>query len=238
MLEASALSFSYDHTPVLSGVDIQVERGEIVALLGASGCGKSTLLRVLAGLEALQGGTIRGGDSKDVAFVFQEASLMPWATVEKNVSLPTDLRNQQLFVPMGELLSEVGLSGYEMRYPSSLSGGQRMRVSIARALASNPQLMFLDEPFAALDEILRFQMNELLLRLRDQHALACVFVTHSIYEAAYLADKILIMQGGRIAGQCMPGLDRSLTALEQRNSAAFFKAVNTVESLLAAEEVG
>jgi len=234
MLDASALSFAYENgTPILDDVNVTINKSEIVALLGASGCGKSTLLRVLSGLEDGQGGTIRWHQDKNFSFVFQEPSLMPWATVAENVMLPLKISGAAPESILSPLLAEVGLEGLEGRYPSSLSGGQKMRVSLARALVAEPSLMFLDEPFAALDEILRFQMNELLLKLRREHQLACVFVTHSLYEAAYLADRVLIIGEGKILGSCSPKIDRSLEASAQRSSKKFFLAVDQISTLLA-----
>jgi len=234
MLKATGLSFSYQReVPILSGIDIAVQKGEIVALVGASGCGKSTLLRVLAGLETKQSGHIDWLADKNFSFVFQDAALMPWATVADNVALPFRIAGKKYNEIISTSLAEVGLAGYEQRFPTSLSGGQKMRVSIARALAAEPSVMFLDEPFSALDEILRFQMNELLLRVRSEHDLACIFVTHSIYEAAYLADRVLVMSNGRIIGSYRPMLDRSLSAVEQRTSAEFFEASAQISGLLA-----
>jgi len=233
MLEARSLYFAYPDGPaVLDGVDLNLANGEIVALLGASGCGKSTLLRVLSGLEPLQAGKVDWHEKPDFSFVFQEAALMPWATVANNVALPLTIAHTVNRAQIAEALTEVGLEGFEERYPATLSGGQKMRVSIARALAAKPALMFLDEPFGALDEILRFQMNALLLNVRAQHDLTCLFVTHSIYEAAYLADRVLVMHGGRITDEYKPQLDRSMSASDQRASVAFFGAVKNIGDLL------
>jgi len=234
MLAAQDISFAYnDGVPVLSHVSLSVAKGEIVALLGASGCGKSTLLRVLAGLEGSSGGSVDWSKKERFSFVFQDPSLMPWATVAENTALPLTLAGEQNSSAVTNCLAEVGLKSFEDRYPASLSGGQKMRVSIARAMVSEPGLMFLDEPFGALDEILRFQMNELLLRVRAQHDLACLFVTHSIYEAAYLADRVLVMHSGEIIGECVPGLDRGLSPEVQRSSVPFIAAVTAINHLLA-----
>jgi len=233
MLSASALEFSFHRSqPVLRGIDLKVEQGEIVALLGPSGCGKTTLLRILADLLPLQGGEIQRKAKSDFALVFQEPSLMPWCTVEDNVALPLKLAGKDNSLLVRRALDEVGLQDFSARKPSELSGGQKMRVSIARALVSEPALLFLDEPFAALDEILRFKMNDLLLKLRSVHQLACVFVTHSVYEASYLADRILVMQGGKVSGAIVPSLDRSLKPAQQRASEAFHAAVGQVSALL------
>jgi NitT/TauT family transport system ATP-binding protein len=233
MLNGVSISFSYGGGPlILDGVDLTVGQGEIVALVGASGCGKSTLLRVLAGLEVMQAGETIWTGREALAFVFQDAALMPWATVAENVALPLRVKGKVDAGAVDKALAEVGLVGLAKRYPAGLSGGQRMRVSIARALVAAPALMFLDEPFAALDEILRFQMNALLLKLRAEHDLGCLFVTHSLYEAAYLADRVLVMQEGRIIGSHSPALDRGLLAEDQRTSPAFFAATKHIASLL------
>lgn len=240
MLEASELSFSYgSDAAVLQDVSLSVGEGEIVALLGPSGCGKSTILRLLSGLLAPDSGTIAWaqGGQPDLAFVFQDAALMPWATVSDNISLPHVLKGQGRSEPdIKHLLGLVNLFGLEDRYPATLSGGQRMRVSIARALASNPTMLFLDEPFAALDEILRFQMNELVLALQNAQGFSCLFVTHSLYEAAYLSDRILVMREGDIKGEICPGLDRTLAPEEQRASPAFMEAVKSVAAILSETE--
>jgi NitT/TauT family transport system ATP-binding protein len=233
MIEGKGLSFSYaDELPVIAGVDISVRKSEIVALLGASGCGKSTLLRLIAGLLEPNSGSVVAEVEVRKGFVFQEPSLMPWASVFENVALPMRLEGVQAGKAVNEALRAVDLEDFTDRQPSALSGGQKMRVSIARALAASPDLILLDEPFAALDEILRFQMNELLLEIKEQRDLACIFVTHSIYEAAYLADRVLVMKNGVIAGQVVPGLDRSMSPNEQRNCPAFFGSAQQVTALL------
>ena len=233
MLDARSLCFSYDSGPaILDGADLCLRQGEIVALLGASGCGKSTLLRVLSGLETALSGSIEWQEIPGFSFVFQDAALMPWATVAANVALPLMIAGRTDGLAVESALAEVGLAEFGDRYPSQLSGGQKMRVSIARALVSKPTLMLLDEPFGALDEILRFQMNEMLLNVRVEHSLSCLFVTHSIYEAAYLADRVLIMQGGKIVREVMPTLDRSEPSAEQRVSSAFFTAVKDIGDCL------
>jgi NitT/TauT family transport system ATP-binding protein len=186
-------------TEALAGVDLEVGVGEFLSLLGPSGCGKSTLLRLVAGLirpssgeVAFPGGARPGG----VGFVFQDATLMPWATALANARLPLRLRG----VPRGEAdaraaaaLAAVGLGGSERAWPRELSGGMRMRVSIARALVTRPSLLLMDEPFAALDEITRHRLNDDLLRLRAESGVTVVFVTHSVFEAVYLSSRVAVM---------------------------------------------
>jgi NitT/TauT family transport system ATP-binding protein len=210
-------------TTALAGLDLDIRPGEFVSLLGPSGCGKSTALRIIAGLANATGGSVDwpgsvGEDHRgDIGFVFQEPTLMPWATAIDNVWLPLRLRGVskgEALPKLQEALSLVGLSGFEKAYPRELSGGMKMRVSIARALSLRPKLLLMDEPFAALDEITRFKLNDDLLRL--QHDLGCtvVFVTHSVYESVYLSTRIVVMAArpGRVVAEIdvdMPERDES-----------------------------
>lgn len=233
MLSAKDISVSFDgDNPVLDGLSLNLEKNEIVALLGPSGCGKSTVLRALAGLQPINSGTIKGFEAGKFGFVFQDAALMPWATVFENVTLPSKLTRSLDEAKLTSAIEDVGLTGFENRYPLQLSGGQRMRVSVARALSITPSILLLDEPFAALDEILRFQMNDLLLRLCEERSLSVLFVTHSLFEAAYLADRILVMGQGHLVGEVKPLLDRTQTAAQQRASKEFSTAVEILSSLL------
>ncbi|SEB14214.1 NitT/TauT family transport system ATP-binding protein [Mycobacterium sp. 283mftsu] len=190
-------------TTALSSVTLSVRRGEFVAIVGPSGCGKSTLLRLAAGLERPSAGLVATGTSS-VGFIFQAATLMPWATVRKNASLLVELDR----MPAGErttrvdaALAAVGLDEFAEQLPKSLSGGMQMRVSLARALALEPELMLLDEPFGALDELTRQEMQLQLLDLCERRGLTSVFVTHSVSEAVLLADRVIVMSArpGRIA---------------------------------------
>ncbi len=188
----------------LSGIDLDVVRGEFLTLLGPSGCGKSTLLRAVADLVAPSGGDIRilGGTApaarrrRDIGFVFQDAALLPWRTALANVALPLEVadgaRRKGKATP-AELLELVGLKGWENSYPHELSGGMRQRVAIARALVSDPQILLMDEPFGALDEITRDRLNEELRRVWRETGKTILFVTHSIYEAAYLGQRVLML---------------------------------------------
>lgn len=187
----------------LENVDFALAKGEFVALLGPSGCGKSTLLRMIAGLAEPTQGTIRRALDTRLAFVFQEPTLMPWANVTKNVSLPLRLAGaprESLSSHVADVLNLVGLKGFENAYPRELSGGMQMRVSIARALVTSPELLLLDEPFAALDEITRGKLNSELLNLWAIKHWTVAFVTHSIHEAVYLSTRVVVMSArpGRI----------------------------------------
>ncbi|MBI0535892.1 ABC transporter ATP-binding protein [Roseomonas sp. KE2513] len=185
-------------TVAVAGVDLGIEAGGFVSLLGPSGCGKSTLLRMIAGLDPPTAGGIawRGGARPSLGFVFQDPTLMPWRSALDNVALPLRLAH----VPKAErhrrareMLSLVGLADAAGSYPRELSGGMRMRVSIARALVTEPEVLLLDEPFAALDEITRFRLNNDLLRLWGLRRFTAVFVTHSVFESVYLSERVVVM---------------------------------------------
>lgn len=200
-------------TVALAGLDLDVRRGEFLSLLGPSGCGKSTALRIIAGLGQPSSGDIEWPGSaagaqhgQEIGFVFQEPTLMPWATVFDNVWLPLRLRGRSrglVRTDVMEALEMVGLDRFAEAYPRELSGGMKMRVSIARALVTRPRLLLMDEPFAALDEITRFKLNNDILRLKDQLGWTVVFVTHSVYESVYLSSRIVVMAArpGRIVAE-------------------------------------
>ncbi|MBN9310725.1 MAG: ABC transporter ATP-binding protein [Devosia sp.] len=193
-------------TLALKDMSLDVGRGEFLSLLGPSGCGKSTALRIIAGLGAPSSGSIawptskinsRGLPEGDVGFVFQEPTLMPWQTVFGNVHLPLRLEgmNKTAARPrIMESLASVGLADFAGAYPRELSGGMKMRVSIARALVTKPKLLLMDEPFAALDEITRQKLNDDVLRLWKQTGVTVIFVTHSVFESAYLSSRIVVMR--------------------------------------------
>jgi NitT/TauT family transport system ATP-binding protein len=187
-------------TLAVQGVDMAIGQGDFVSLLGPSGCGKSTVLRMVAGLMGPTTGAIEmaggGQASGDIGFVFQEPTLMPWSNAVKNVMLPLRLAGMN----RGEAadravaaLASVGLAGFEKSYPRALSGGMKMRVSIARALVTKPRLLLMDEPFAALDEITRHRLNNDLLTLWQAERFTAIFVTHSVFESVYLSRRIVVM---------------------------------------------
>ena len=193
----------------LRDVSLRLDPGDFVTLLGPSGCGKSTLLRLIAGLENPDRGALiwdagHRPAAGEASFVFQDATLLPWATAEDNVFLPLHLRGVPRAQAIGDVraaLARVGLTGFESTRPRQLSGGMRMRVSIARALVTRPRMLLMDEPFAALDEFTRHKLQEDLLALWRSAGCTVVFVTHSIYEAAFLARRIVLMtpRPGRVA---------------------------------------
>jgi NitT/TauT family transport system ATP-binding protein len=179
----------------LAGIDLEVRAGDFVALLGPSGCGKSTLLRLVAGLDQPQRGRVCGEPGR-VAMVFQDAHLLPWRDVRGNVELPLELLGRapgERRERSSRAIAQVGLADAEQRYPAELSGGMRMRASLARALVVEPRLLLLDEPFAALDELTRMALDDELRRLWREAALTVLFVTHSIAEAAYLAERVVVL---------------------------------------------
>ncbi len=194
-------------TVALDGLTLSVRSGSFTSLLGPSGCGKSTALRLIAGLGEATGGTVRvAADAarRDIGFVFQDPTLMPWATVFDNVFLPARLAGHSRAAARGGIdraLDMVGLAGFADAYPRQLSGGMRMRASIARALAMRPRLLLMDEPFAALDEITRLRLNDDLLSLWRSEGWTVIFVTHSVFESVYLSNRVLVMtpRPGRIA---------------------------------------
>jgi len=192
-------------TLALRDVNLNLAEGEFVSLLGPSGCGKSTLLRIVAGLGEPSTGRIdwpttahdtKGQPHPDLGFVFQDPTLMPWASALRNVMLPLTLAGvgkSESEARSAEMLALVGLKGFEKSYPRELSGGMKMRVSIARALVTRPKILLMDEPFAALDEITRHRLNDDLLGLWWKNRFTAVFVTHSVFESVYLSQRIVVM---------------------------------------------
>ncbi len=199
-------------TLALSDMSLTVESGEFISLLGPSGCGKSTALRIIAGLGDVSAGSIdwpssrinsRGLPEGDISFVFQEPTLMPWQTVFGNVHLPLKLKGVSKAAARDDImaaLTTVGLKDFADAYPRELSGGMKMRVSIARALVTKPKLLLMDEPFAALDEITRQKLNDDVLKLWKDTGITVIFVTHSVFESAYLSNRIVVMKArpGRV----------------------------------------
>ena len=187
----------------LDGIDLHIAPGEFVAILGPSGCGKSTLLRIIAGLDKPDSGSIQadfeGTVYRHIGYVFQDAYLLPWRNALNNVALPLELRGvprPERLTAAANTIEHVGLADAITRYPAELSGGMRMRVSLARALVTNPTLLLLDEPFAALDEITRQELDERLHQLWQERRMTVIFVTHSIIEATFLAQRAVVLTRG------------------------------------------
>ena len=200
-LHAVTKSFSPDRQ-IIAPLTIEIAKGEFVSLLGPSGCGKSTILKLISGLTPPTSGTIAidgmtpANARETVSFIFQDATLLPWRTVWQNVGLGLELEGaprHQREEKTAALLNLVGLAHVASAYPRELSGGMKMRVSIARALATNPRLLLMDEPFSALDEMSRDRLNEELLHLRAEQNWSAVFVTHSVAEAVFLSTKIIVL---------------------------------------------
>jgi NitT/TauT family transport system ATP-binding protein len=229
----------------LAGIDLEIGEGEFLSLVGPSGCGKTTLLRIVAGLAEPSEGQRRlslaadggGGMARGrVGFVFQDPTLMPWGTVVDNVLLPFRIAGRVGSAARERVRAEiraVGLAGFERAYPRELSGGMRMRVSIARALVTDPDLLLLDEPFAALDEITRMALNDDLLRLWEARRTTVVFVTHSVFESVYLSTRIAVMTArpGRIAADLPIELPQPREP-SLRTSAAYAEFCATVSNEL------
>ena len=187
--------------PAVQSTSFSIKAGEFVCILGPSGCGKSTLLMMIAGLLRPSAGHILFNGSeitrphREFGMVFQDAVLFPWRTVQKNVELPHEISNREDIERAREMISLVGLAGFENKYPHELSGGMQQRVAIARALTLKPSLLLMDEPFVALDEMTREQMNREIQRISLESQATIVFVTHSILEAAFLSDRVFVMNG-------------------------------------------
>ncbi len=227
---------------VIEDLSLQAQAGEFITLIGPSGCGKSTLLRMLAGLTPYSAGTIQvdgmlPADARAVtSFVFQDATLLPWRTVQRNVELAMEFEGKdkpERKRRAAAMLKMVGLAEVSRHYPRELSGGMKMRVSIARALATFPRLLLMDEPFGALDEITRNRLNEELLRLRAEQQWTAFFVTHSVSEAVFLSSRILIMRArpGQISEEIPIDLPYPRTA-SLRSETNFLRLVGEVSAAL------
>jgi NitT/TauT family transport system ATP-binding protein len=237
MISLTQVGKRFDNgTEALSGLSFSVADGEFVSLLGPSGCGKSTALRLIAGLIAPDQGEITWrGARPEMGYVFQEPTLMPWASALTNARLPLDLKHLPRALAndrAAAALARLGLKGFEAAYPRELSGGMKMRVSIARALAARPKLLLMDEPFAALDEITRAGLNDDLLALAREDNITVIFVTHSVMESAYLSTRVLVMspRPGRITADIAlsPGphdrLSEEFAAAQRRVASALLEA--------------
>lgn len=225
-------------TVALWGVDLTVGEYQFVSLLGPSGCGKSTVLRIIAGLGKPTTGALAwpGEPNPEIGFVFQEPTLMPWATVFDNVYLPLKLKGQpkaDCAARIDDALATVGLDKFGASYPRELSGGMKMRVSIARAMVTQPTVLLMDEPFAALDEITRLKLNNEFLDLWARHTFTVIFVTHSVYESVYLSNRIVVMAArpGRVVDDIV--IDAPYPRTEEfRLSEAYASTCRTVSASL------
>jgi len=241
---------AYDNGVMALGpLDLAVRKGEFISLLGPSGCGKSTALRLIAGLSAPSSGTVRvsrhEGTTRPghaIGFVFQEPTLMPWTSVRDNVRLPLKLARvpkAEANARVDEALARVGLADFAQAFPRELSGGMKMRVSLARALVTDPNILLMDEPFAALDEITRFRLNNDLLSLWRNLKKTVVFVTHSVFESVYLSQRVVVMtqRPGRIGAE-MRIETAEPRGEEFRTSAAYAEYCRSVSAALAPSYAG
>jgi NitT/TauT family transport system ATP-binding protein len=236
------VSKRYGNTTVLRDVDLSIAQGEFVSLIGPSGCGKSTLLKLISGLTAASEGSILVDGAaptkarKTISYIFQDATLLPWRTVARNVGLGLELEHANREVrkqKVQSLIELVGLTHVADAYPRQLSGGMKMRVSVARALATTPRLLLLDEPFGALDEMTRDRLNEELLRLKVEQNWTALFVTHSVAEAVFLSSRIIVLAPtpGRVAREIAVDLPWPRTSIT-RESSEFESLVTTVSRAL------
>ena len=258
-VEFRSVEKRYGQGPViLEDFNLLAARGDFISLIGPSGCGKSTLLKLVAGLSPVTHGelifskssasnplnqatnSISDSTHDDLAYVFQEPTLLPWLTVAQNVALPLDLRrvpSTQRTTLVSDALALVGLTPRSEYYPRQLSGGQKMRVSIARALVLSPQILLLDEPFGALDEMTRDHLNEELLAIRERLRWTAFFVTHSVAEAVFLANRIIIMSAnpGRLHREIRVEIPYPRTPATRRDP-AYHRLVDEVSQLLRSVE--
>jgi len=227
----------------LKDMSLTVRQGDFISLLGPSGCGKSTALRLIAGLSQPTTGRLQWADTSndDLGIVFQEPTLMPWATVEDNVYLPMRLKGISKHAVKDDILEVlrlVGLDGFQRSYPRELSGGMKMRVSIARAMVTRPRLILMDEPFAALDEITRFKLNNDLLELKAKIGCTVIFVTHSVFESVFLSDRIVVMAArpGRVIHELQ--VDTPYPRHEEFRTSAEYAAHTRAASEALGEAIG
>jgi len=242
LLTLSGVGKSYNgDAPAVADVNLSIERGSFVSLVGPSGCGKSTLLRLIAGLLQPSEGTLAWEDGDrpdDLGFVFQDATLLPWASAFDNVYLPLKLKGVSRDAASSkahEALARVGLGDVTDRLPRELSGGMRMRVSIARALVTEPPVLLMDEPFAALDEFTREKLDDDLLTLWRDLGWTVIFVTHSVYESVYLSERILVMSTEAGPGQIEDDIRIDAPyprGLAFRQSSAYFDHCKAVSAAL------
>ena len=241
-LELAGVSKRYGATTVIESIDLAIAQGEFVSLIGPSGCGKSTLLKLISGLTTATTGSILIDGltplnaRKSISYIFQDATLLPWRTVTRNVGLGLELEHVNREVrkrKVQSLIELVGLTHVAGAYPRQLSGGMKMRVSVARALATTPRLLLMDEPFGALDEMTRDRLNEELLRLRSEQNWTAVFVTHSVAEAVFLSTRIIVLAPtpGRIAQEIAVDLPFPRTSVT-RESPQFESLVTDVSRAL------
>ncbi len=239
VVEVRGICKKYGETEALRNIDLDFPRGKLTTLLGPSGCGKTTLLKIIAGLIEPTSGGVRvngrtvAGPGPERAFVFQDFALMPWATVMRNVAFGLELKGMGKAERQSiarKYIAEVGLSGFEDKYPHELSGGMRQRVGLARAFAVNAEVLLLDEPFSAVDEQNRRKFQEDLLRLVEKERKTFIFVTHSIEEAVYVSDRIVLLsrRPGRVSQIIEPKIDRTASPDAIRRDQGYLDTVEEI----------
>lgn len=244
IVEVDGIAMRYEGgVQALKGVDLQIPSGELTSFLGPSGCGKTTLLKIIAGLLKPTEGEVRirgkrvTGPGPDRAFVFQDFALMPWATVIRNVAFGLELRGvskEQRSETAAKYIAEVGLAGFENSYPHELSGGMRQRVGLARALAVDADILMMDEPFASVDEQTRRKFQEDLLELLAKEKKTVIFVTHSIEEAVYVSDQVVLLspRPGKVQRIIRTEIDRSKSPDEIRRDKNYLDYVDDIWAVL------
>jgi NitT/TauT family transport system ATP-binding protein len=239
VVEVRGICKKYGEVEALRNIDLDFPRGKLTTLLGPSGCGKTTLLKIIAGLIQPTSGEVRvngrpvTGPGPERAFVFQDFALMPWATVMRNVAFGLELKGMGKAERQSiarKYIAEVGLSGFEDKYPHELSGGMRQRVGLARAFAVNAEVLLLDEPFSAVDEQNRRKFQEDLLRLVEKERKTFIFVTHSIEEAVYVSDRIVLLsrRPGRLSQIIEPKIDRTASPDAIRRDQGYLDTVEEI----------
>ncbi|HZH52373.1 MAG TPA: ABC transporter ATP-binding protein [Microvirga sp.] len=239
VVEVRGICKRYGEVEALRNIDLDFPRGKLTTLLGPSGCGKTTLLKIIAGLIEPTAGEVRvngrpvTGPGPERAFVFQDFALMPWATVMRNVAFGLELKGMgkaERQAIASKYIAEVGLSGFEEKYPHELSGGMRQRVGLARAFAVNAEVLLLDEPFSAVDEQNRRKFQEDLLQLVEKERKTFIFVTHSIEEAVYVSDRIVLLsrRPGRVSQIIEPKIDRTASPDAIRRDQGYLDTVEEI----------
>lgn len=241
MIEISHLSYSYHEKKVLDNLNFQIQDAEFVTIIGPSGCGKTTLLKICAGLLKDYQGEIKinnqtpGKAARQIrsAYFFQKANLLPWRTVSKNISLPLEISHEKDSNKLEKILNLVSLQDFQDYYPHQISGGMQQKTALARGLIFDPQILFMDEPFASLDEITREKLGEELLKIWQTKKPTVLFVTHSISEAAFLSDRVIILSRDGSVRQIMKNNVVRPRNFETRKTPAFFSLCNELRQYLA-----
>ncbi len=214
LIEIKNLQKNFNKESIFKNLSLEIEKGEFVSILGSSGSGKSTLLRLIAGLEEKTSGDLLKPADLRLSFIFQEPCLLPWLTLEENIALPLKLKKKNQS-EVDQVIKLVNLTNYKSFFPHQLSGGMKMRASLARALVTNPEILLMDEPFAALDDATRFHLQDELRQIWSKKGLTIIFVTHSISESVYLSSRVLFLD--KLFGQLSVDLEIELGGLREQS---------------------